>query len=189
VVKRYRVLWLAVIAAFVLSPIPNWITDTLFFPWVHADPPLFGRWAGDLTAGDGHHLDLVMVLRRKTWSDEGVCTTCSQLQGTAVTCDAQGTVRRYDVDGSPKDRQGHELHIGALSAESPPPEGLELDTLIGSWDGADTLTLMADFVWRQGGSSVSSIDDPATQPVPVRLQRRGTADAQADQEGQAPACE
>jgi hypothetical protein len=36
-----------------------------------------------------------------------------------------------------------------------PSRWLELDTLIGTWDGADTLTLAADFVWRRGVSGIS----------------------------------
>jgi hypothetical protein len=182
--KAYAVL--AALAAFVLSPAPNWVHDMLFYPWAHADPPLFDRWSGRFTAGNGDRLDLVLVLRRDRPSNGRVCTRCNQLEGTAVTCDARGTVRRYRVAGSPRDRHGHQLHIGAVP--EPLIDGLELDTLTGTWDGADTLTLEADFFWRRGKSGISSSDDPATQPVPVRLQRQGTADVPVRRESLAPAC-
>ena len=179
---------LAAFAVFVLSPAMNWIRDMIFDPWAHATPSLFDHWSGRFTAGNGDRLDLVLVLRRRVESDGIVCGRCNQIEGTAVTCDARGTVRRYEVSGSPRDRQGHQLHIGAIPAQSPPPDGLELDTLIGTWDGADTLALKADFFWRRGKSGISSSDDPATQPVPVRLQRQGTAHAQGHRENLAPAC-
>lgn len=142
---RTRYALLAAFAAFVLSPAMNWIHDMLFYPWAHADPALFDRWAGRFTAGNGDRLDLVLVLHRRLESDGTVCARCNQIEGTAITCDARGTVRRYDIAGSPKDRGGHHLHIGAIPAQSPPPDGLELDTLIGTWDGADALTLKAGF--------------------------------------------
>ena len=175
--KRSALLVVAAIAIFVLTPLSNWVVDSLFFPWVHADPPLFGRWAGNFTAATGERLDLVLELHRQEWSDESVCTRCSQLEGTATVCDAHGTAKRYDVSGSPKDRKGRDLHLGLNSADSPRPDGLELDTLKGAWDGADTLALTADFVWSSGGSAISSTDDGATDPVPVRLQRQRAANA------------
>jgi hypothetical protein len=183
---RYRWFWLVAAAAFFVSPAPDWIIDMAFYPWAHADPPLLDRWAGRLTAGNGDRLDLVLVLRRSLDSDGRVCSNCNQIEGTAVTCDARGTVRRYRVAGSPRDRQGHRLHIGAVP--EPLIDGLELDTLIGTWDGADTLTLKADFFWRRGTSGISSTDDPATQPVPALLRRQTTANAPARRETPAPAC-
>lgn len=185
--KRYGLIWLAAAALFAISPAPDWIFDLAFYPWVHADPPLLDRWAGHLTAGNGDGLDLVLTLERARY-ERGPCVRCNQITGTAVTCDARGTVRRYRVSGTPSDRQGRRLHIGATPAQSPGPDGLELDTLIGTWDGADTLTLNAGFFWRRGKSGISSADDPATQPVPVRLQRQRAARAQERQENLAPAC-
>lgn len=180
-------LWLVAGAVFVLSPAPQYLIDMVFSPWAHADPPLLDRWAGRLRAGNGDDLDLVLVLRLAPESgDGGRCLSCNQIEGTAVTCDARGTVRRYRVAGSPRDRQGHQLHIGAVP--EPPIDGLELDTLIGTWDGADTLTLKANFFWRRGKAGISSTADPATQPVPVRLQRQKTTDVQVRRESPAPAC-
>jgi hypothetical protein len=178
--KRQATFWLVVIAAFVLSDAPQWVMDALYFPWAHADPPLIDRWAGEFTDGNGDRLALVVLLKRtESVSGEVICYNCSQIEGIAVTCDARGLVRRYRISGTPKDRQGSQIHFGAVSDQSPPPDGLELDTLIGTWDHADTMTLAADFAWRRGTSAISSSDDPATQPVPVRLQRQSTANASA----------
>lgn len=95
-----------------------------------------------------------------------------------MTCDAQGAVRRHSIFGSPKDRQGRDLHFGAKPEREPPADGLELDTLVVTWDGTDTLTLQADFFWRKGPSAISSTDDPATQPVPIRMQRQRSGAAE-----------
>jgi hypothetical protein len=182
---RYALL--AAGAAFFVSPAPNYVHDMLFHPWAHADPSLFDRWAGRLTAGNGDRLDLVVVLQRRFDSDGSVCANCNQIEGTAVTCGDNGTIRRYRLAGSPRDRQGRQLHIGAVPAPSPPPDGLELDTLIGTWDRADTLRFNADFFWRRGKSGISSTDDPATQPVPVLLRRQAAGTPAL--ENPPPACE
>lgn len=174
--KRQATFWFVVIAAFVLSDAPQWVMDALYFPWAHADPPLIDRWAGVFTAGNGDRLELVVVLKRTEHvGDEIVCYECNQIEGTAVTCDARGLVRRYRISGTPKDRHGSQIHFGAVSDQSPSPDGLELDTLSGTWDHADTMTLAADFAWRRGASAITSTDDPATQPVPVRLQRQSAS--------------
>ena len=184
--QRRALIIVAALAALTMSGASNWLIDAAFFPWAHADPPLLDSWTGRLTAGNGDRLDLVLVLRRRVDSDGTVCTNCNQIEGTAVTCDARGTVRRYRVAGSPRDRQGHQLHIGAVP--EPLIDGLELDTLSGTWDGADTLALKANFFWRRGKAGISSTDDPATQPVPVLLRRQAPANASAHRESPAPAC-
>jgi hypothetical protein len=147
------------------------LTDALFFPWVFARPPLLDDWTGRLRAGNGDTLTIGLTLRRTTSDSPEGCVRCNQIEGAAATCDAQGRLRRYRISGSPRDRHGRELHLGAVPDADPPPDGLELDTLIGRWDGADTLQLDADFHWRRGTSAIGSTGDPATQPVPVRLSR------------------
>lgn len=146
--RRYGVLWLVAAGVFVLSPAPQYLIDMVFYPWAHADPPLLDRWVGRATAGNGDRLDLVLVLERTPESpDGGICATCNQVEGTAVTCDARG--------------------------------------------------FNANFFWRRGKSGISSTDDPATQPVPVRLRRAGplgpaqrqqSASEPAHQGSPAPAC-
>ena len=167
---RYRLIGLAAAAIFFVSPGPQWIVDALFHPWAHADPPLLDRWSGRVVPGAGDSLDVVLALERHP---QDGCETgrCQQFEGTVVTCDGHGTVRRYRVSGSPRDRHGRDLRIGTSPATTPPPDGLELSTMNGAWDGADTLTLQASFFWRRGPSAISSTDDPATQPVPLTMRR------------------
>lgn len=170
--RGWALLIVVAMAAFVLTDAANRVIDALFFPWAFADPPLLAGWSGTLTAGNGDRLTMTLALERDYTNRDEVCVRCNQIKGSATTCDAQGRIRRYRISGSPRDRQARQLHLGASPEPDPPPDGLELDTLIGQWDGADTLTLDADFHWRKGKSAISSTDDPATQPVPVRLTRR-----------------
>jgi hypothetical protein len=168
------VLALMIVVAYFLPNVLNGVTDRLFFPWALANPPLLDQWVGEVTTGNGVGLVVVMDLERDLTSDERVCIRCSQIKGTAATCDARGTVLRYRVSGSPKDRHGRQLHLGAVPALDPAPDALEIDTLVGTWDQGDVLELQADFSWRRNGSAISSTDDPATQPVPMRMERKGT---------------
>jgi hypothetical protein len=170
--KRRSLAIIAVLVAVVFSGALDYVTDALFFPWTFARPPLLDDWTGRLVAGNGDRLTITLALHRRPPDSSGEsCIRCSQIEGTAATCDAQGRIRRYRISGSPRDRQGRQLHLGAMPDVDPPPDGLELDTLKGEWDHADTLTLAADFHWRRGRSATSATDDPATQPVPVRLSR------------------
>jgi len=147
----------------------NVIIDTLYFPWALAKPPLLRSWVGQMTAGNGVPLMIAFDLRRDLTTRGTICVRCSQIEGEAATCDARGTMRRYDVSGSPSQRDGGQLRLGASPAVDPAPDGLELSTLRGAWDRADALDLEADFVWRKGISAISSTNDPATQPVPLKM--------------------
>lgn len=169
--RNVGVIGLVVIAAYFLPNLLNRITDSLFFPWVHGQPPLLDQWVGRLTTGNGVRLVVAITLERDLTDDERICIRCNQVKGTADTCDERGTVLRYRISGSPKDRQGRQLHLGAIPVPQPPPDGLELDTLIGTWDGGNVLELQADFFLRRGQSAISSTDDPANQSVPLRMQR------------------
>jgi hypothetical protein len=156
------------------------VSDMVFYPWALADPPLLDNWAGSLTTGNGVRMVVGIELRRAR-TDQGmtVCATCSQIEGSGATCDAHGTVLQYRVSGSPTDRRGSQLHLGAVPEPQPPPDGLELDVLRGTWDGGNVLALEADFFWRRGTAGVSSTDDPATQPVPLRMERKGPSEFEA----------
>ena len=170
---RWSLLLVGGLALFALAGGLDLVTDALFFPWVFARPPLLDDWSGRLVAGNGDALTMTLTLRRQEANSGGErCVRCNQIEGAAVTCDAQGRVRRYRISGSPRDRQGRDLHLGAIPDVDPPPDGLELDTLIGRWDGGDTLSLAADFHWRRGRSAISSTNDPATQPVPATFSRQ-----------------
>jgi hypothetical protein len=167
------VLCAALIAAYELLDVG---TDLLFYPWARADPPITDTWVGRLTTGDGHPRGVVMTLERARDSDgDRPCAHCSQLEGTAATCDERGRELRYRVSGSPEDRQATRVHLGASSAVDPHPDGLQLSVLHGRWNGADTLDLAAQFYWRRGISAVSSTNDPATQDVPLPMTRGDVA--------------
>lgn len=152
--------------------------DYIEAPWSHATPPLAAAWEGRLVTGNGASLavDLELAYRRP----RGRCSHCNTITGRAATCTAGGEVRRYEVTGAAEDRHASRFHLGATPATKPEPQGLELSTLAGRWDRADALVLDADFVWRRGRSAVASTDDPATQPVPLRMARRAA--------GARPAC-
>ena len=169
--RQKQLAFVAVAAFFLLGP-ADWVSDMVFRPWARAEPPLLDQWVGGLTTGTGERLDMVLVLKRRTFTDGITCARCAQIEGTAATCDGRGVVRRYRIAGSPSDRSGHQLRLGASPAVTPPPDGLELDVVFGTWDGADTLMLQANFFWRRGISAISSTDDPATQPVPLRMRRK-----------------
>lgn len=101
------------------------VQDMLFYPWARATPPLLDEWVGHLTTGNGEPLTVAFALVRGTDSDGSVCSNCAQIDGRAVTCDAQGTVRRYDVFGSPTDRAGHRLHLNVKPEPDVAPDGLD----------------------------------------------------------------
>lgn len=147
----------------------NWLVDTMYFPWVHAEPPLLRSWVGQLTAGNGVPLMVAMDLERDLTTRGTVCVRCGQIKGAAATCDARGTLRRYRISGSPADREGRQILLGAVPDADPPPDGLELEVMRGTWNRGTRLELAADFHWRKGISAISATDDPATQPVPLAM--------------------
>lgn len=150
----------------------DYLRDFLFYPWALQHPPVMGGWVGPTTPGNGVPIALWLDIERTPAGPAGRCTRCNQLAGRAATCDGRGVVRHYRISGSPEDRHAQRLHLGASPEATPAPDGLELSTVEGRWDGADRLTMEADFFWRKGASAISSTDDPATQPVPVALERK-----------------
>lgn len=165
---------MGLLAVVVFSNAIDRASDMVFRPWALADPPLLDHWVGTLTAGNGVRMALALDLRRAfDRNGDYPCARCAQIEGTATTCDERGTVLRYHISGSPKDRHARSMLLGATPEKEPAPDGLEFSTVSGGWDGADRLDIEADFVWRRGRSTISSTDDPATQPVPAPLERRG----------------
>jgi hypothetical protein len=149
----------------------DWALDMAFYPWARATPPLLDEWTGPLTTGNGQRLVVSLEMHRAPTRRGIPCAKCAQIEGRAATCDMRGAVLWYRVSGSPSDRDGRQLHLGATPERDPAPEGLELDVLRGTWDSGDTLALEAGFVWRRGRAAQSSTGDPATQPVPLRMRR------------------
>lgn len=170
--RRSAYIILGVMVVVLFSGALDYGLDMLFYPWARANPPLLDHWVGELTTGNGVRLGVALDMHRAYTDDGTICTRCNQIEGTATTCDARGTILRYRISGSPTDRQGRTLHIGARPETSSPPDGLELDGLRGTWDGSDTLSLEAGFFWRRGTSAISSTDDPANKPVPLRMARQ-----------------
>jgi hypothetical protein len=164
---------IAVCAALVAAPtLIGIVSDVLFYPWARADPPLVDTWVGRLTTGDGHPRGVIMALERARGPQgRGPCARCAKLEGTAATCDERGRELRYRVSGSPEDRQATTLHIGASAAVEPHPDGLQLSSIHGRWNGGDSLDVAAEFYWRRGTSAISSTGDPATNDVPLPMTR------------------
>jgi hypothetical protein len=171
VTRRTAMIVVAALAAFTLSDGAQWVMDALFHPWRFADPPLMGTWRGRVRTGDGDRLLVEFVLVRAIDPDGVVCHNCAQIEGQATTRNARDEIRRYVLFGSPRDRAGHHLNLRFKPEQEPPPDGLELSAVEGIWDGADALTLEAEFHWRKGVSAISATNDPATQRVPLRLVR------------------
>jgi hypothetical protein len=149
------------------------LSDMVFHPWAHADPPLLRSWVGRLTTGNGVPLAVGMTLQRARGRRGVPCVRCTQIEGTAATCDARGTVLRYRVSGSPDGKQAERLRLGANPEREPGPDGLKLSVLSGAWDGGNQLNLEADFIWRRDGAAVSSTADPANQPVALQMTPTG----------------
>lgn len=170
--KRVLLLAVALGVLLAVSQALRYASDVLFHPWALADPPLLAYWRGEFTDGTGARLAIVVDLER---DDVEECHNCPQIKGRAATCDARGQIRRYRVSGSPKDRHATDLTLGTIVDPQPPPDGLELNALRGAWDGGDRLAMHARFFWRKGIAAISATDDPATQPVPVQLQRSDAA--------------
>lgn len=174
--RNLGVLAIVVLGAYFLPNLLNHITDRLFFPWALARPPLIDRWAGQLTTGNGDRLVVAMTLERDLTDGGRICIRCGQLRGSASTCDDRRSFRRYRVSGSPTNREGRVIRLGASPVAQPSPDGVELSTLDGRWDGGDALELQADFIWRRSGAAGGSTNDPATQPVPLRMERQSHMD-------------
>jgi hypothetical protein len=171
---RFFVAVIVIMGVLIFTGAADRLSDMVFHPWVHADPPLLRQWAGRLTTGNGVPLAVAIDLRRARGGRRAVpCVRCTQIEGTAATCDARGTLLRYRVSGSPADKQAEQLRLGASPEREPPPEGLELSVLSGTWDGGSQLNLEADFIWRRDGAAVSATDDPATQPVALQMAPAG----------------
>jgi len=169
----------AAIAAFVAFELGLWWLDRVwFFQWATARegrPALSGVWVGQLATGTGRPRGVLVELRRHVPKRRPHrCDRCGSIRGRALTCDERGNERAYRLSGTPSDRRATRVEISAGPAVDPPPDGLEMNTLIGGWDGADVLTLAAGFFWRRGASAITSSDDPDTSVDPTLRMRRGT---------------
>lgn len=174
--RNVSALALVVVAAYFLPNVLNYLSDRMFFPWALARPPLLDRWVGELTAGNGDRLAVALMLERDLTDSGRVCVRCLQLEGFASTCDNRGVVRRYRLSGSPTDRDGRELRLGASPIPQPPPEGLELSTMHGHWDGGECARTRGRFhlaARRRGGQLDERSGEPAGVAPHGTAERRG----------------
>jgi hypothetical protein len=154
--------------------------NAFLYPWddASAGPTLSGTWVGRLTTGSGRPRGVLMELHR--WKSKRVrgCATCASIEGSARVCDERGADVSYTVGGKPGDRRANTVTIGAVPVP-PPPTGLEFSSVRGRWDRAETLSLEAQFHWRNGVHAMTDSDDPDNAYVPLPMKRGSVADYRA----------
>ena len=157
--------------------------DMWRFPWAYEGsgrPTLTGTWVGSLTTATGQRRGVIMEMhlpdisgrKRKTRR-----TRFGDLEGTARTCDERGDIRTLTLSGKPDNREATQLHVMTVPAETPPLDGLTLNTAKGMWDQGNTLHLQAGFYFRKGSGAISGPEYPDTQKeVLLHMERGGEAD-------------
>ena len=149
----------------------------VLYPWSDTSggrAALVGTWVGEMRTGRGEPRGVLLELERYQSTGRGICGRCNNVVGTARSCDGRALVREYTIWGTVADRRGSALRMGLTPNPDPPPDGLALSHLRGTWDGADALALEASQHVRRGVSAITSSDDPDTgrdHPLPLR---RGT---------------
>jgi hypothetical protein len=100
-------------------------------------------------------------------------TRYGDLEGTARTCDERGETRALTLSGEPQNREATQLQIMTVPAETPPPDGLTLNTAKGLWDQGNTLHLQAGFYFRKGTGAITGPEYPDTQKEALLHMTRG----------------
>ncbi|MEP6691954.1 MAG: hypothetical protein ABJD07_12420 [Gemmatimonadaceae bacterium] len=160
------------------------VMDTFYYPWdapANGHPPLTATWVGAMKTGSGKPRSVVFTMRRVRTrrGGGGRCPQCGAIVGSATTCDELGQLREYRISGTAEDRHATRLHVSTFPVRKPPPDGLELSTVRGSWSG-DSLHFEAEFHWRKGKSAISDTADPDTRGwVPLPLARGTESDFRA----------
>lgn len=169
-----RVIWIGLlVAGLVLSGSANRLVDAVFHPWVLADPPLLDRWVGSFKTDSGNQLTVWLEIHRESAAASTAlpCATCDQIEGTATTCDSHGELRRYRLTGSPLERHGHIVQLTAKPDAFATADGLELNALIGTWDGGDVIQMNVDYVMRRRSAKNGPSDIAGSQRSAVLMQR------------------
>lgn len=169
-----RVIWIGLFVAVVLlSGSANRLMDAAFYPWALAQPSLLDRWVGSFTTAGGNQLTATLEMRRASTrpATSLLCGTCDQIEGSATTCDSHGEMRRYRVSGSPLERHGRIIQLTAKPDDFPSADGLELNALIGTWDGGDVLEMNADYVIRRNTEKKTSSDIASSERSSLQMQR------------------
>ena len=187
--KRSRPLLLLalIVVAFVGA---NWFRhrgDVARYSWGYpqsGEPQLMDGWVGTLRTGSGLrrvvylelHLKPLPTGRRRQRRIARRGRT--HIEGRALMCDGRGVERLYQVSGQNEDKQARRVLFSLsppdTTPELPRPDGLEINTLRGTWNRADSLVLQASLHLRRGESAISSSDDPDTGPDTPLPMKRGT---------------
>jgi hypothetical protein len=155
------------------------ILETPFAPWARSFglwQTLTGDWHGELMMPDGR-TDAIYFEIRHPFPLLDRCRDCpKRIEGRARVCEAQGTVRDYDIAGNVSNWRGTKFYL-ALSMAAEQQPGLAVRELRGEWEG-DSIRATGDLV--KLGHTVSieatdSSDRPTSQQVRYTL-RRGTED-------------
>ncbi len=157
--------------------------DRLFAPWAFEQsgrPALTGGWVGNLTTATGQTYGVLLEIFLPEPKGRGGLVRdwenapYGEIAGTARSCDVNGQVRVYTIDGEPEDRQATQITFYATPNEEPAPNGLTLSWVKGGWDGANHLTLTVELYWRQDESAISGPEYPDTQSEAVLPMIRGS---------------
>ena len=153
--------------------------DMWRFPWGYAEsgkPTLTGTWVGSLTTATGQHRGVFMEMHLPDISNRKRKvrrTRFGDLEGTARTCDERGEIRSLTLSGKPDNKDATQLHVMTIPAETPPLDGLTLNTAEGLWDQGNTLHLQAGFYYRKGTGAISGSEYPDTEKKALLHMTRG----------------
>jgi hypothetical protein len=176
-VRGLVVIGVILVAMLGISATGELLEQKVLYPWSDTSggrPALVGTWVGAMRTGRGQPRGVLLDMDRHRSTGRRRCGNCNNVEGEARTCDERGLVRSYSLWGTVADRRGSALRMGLTPEPDPPPDGLALSHLRGTWDGADALAMQATFHLRRGASAISSSDDPDTgRDHPLAL-RRGT---------------
>jgi hypothetical protein len=164
-----------VVVAFGVISAGELLETKVLYPWSDASggrAALVGTWVGEMRTGRGAPRGVLVAMDRHRSTGRRRCGNCPNVDGEARMCDEGGVVRVYTLWGTVENRRGSALRMGLTPSPDPPPDGLSLSHLRGTWDGADALAMQASVHLRRGASAISSSDDPDTgRDHPLALHR------------------
>jgi hypothetical protein len=186
--RRRTVPWYVAIGLFLVVAVAivaagDLLEEKVLYPWSDTSggrPALVGTWVGEMLTGRGSPRAVFLDLDRYHSTGRRRCGNCNNVDGEARMCEAGGRVRAYEMFGWVADRRGSGVRIGLTPVPDPPPDGLSMSHLNGTWDGGDALTMRATLHLRRGPSAISASDDPDTgHDHPLALRRGTEADWRA----------
>jgi hypothetical protein len=171
-VKRRRILRGAIWLVFGLAATTTALTAffAIVEPWNHSLylwPTLTGGWYGEFSAPAGRQVVHLQM--------DGE-TENPSIEGTATTCDAHGTLRKFDISGSPRNWRGTRFGVTTSRRDEIDDEGVRLAKIDGEWDH-DTMRVTAGLerFKQAGGASIgSTADPPLAEPVVHFTLQRGS---------------